>query len=59
MKNYNIFSKINTYLKVLGGTIGIASGFVVAGIFLLKLHFRFISVVLSIINFQQIKIFTF
>ena len=50
MKNYNIFSKINTYLKVLGGTIGIASGFVVAGIFLLKLHSRFISVVLSIIN---------
>ena len=44
MKNYNILSKINTYLKVLGGTIGIASGFVLAAIFLLKFHFHLISV---------------
>lgn len=50
MKNYNILSKINTYLKVLGGTIGIASGFVLAAIFLLKLHFRLISVVSIIIS---------
>ena len=50
MKNHNILSKISTYLKVLGGTVGIASGFVVAGIFLLKLHFRLIYVVSSIIS---------
>lgn len=50
MKNYNILSKINTYLKVLGGTIGIASGIVLAAIFLLKLHFRLISVVSIIIS---------
>lgn len=50
MKNYNILSKINTYLKVLGGTIGIASGFVLAAFFLLKLHFRLISVVSIIIS---------
>lgn len=50
MKNYNILSKISTYLKVLGGTVGIASGFVVAANFLLKLHFRLISVVSIIIS---------